>query len=66
MTERTDTRGQRFEFAFPHTKGEPWWLTDGYGYSKAVSPLVWLFYRLGPRRRTERFNERLNGREAPR
>jgi hypothetical protein len=51
----------RFEFAFPHTKGEPWWLTDGYGYSREVSPPVWLFYRAGRRWRTARFNRRIQG-----
>lgn len=49
----------KFEFAFKHTKGEPWWLTDGYGYSREVKAWTWLYYRIGRKRRTDRFNRRL-------
>lgn len=29
----------------PHRKGEPYWLTDGYGYGTAVNPVRWWWRR---------------------
>lgn len=56
-----DPSSGRFEFAFKHTRGEPWWLTDGHGYGREVRPWTWLYYRVGRRWRTARFNREMSG-----
>jgi hypothetical protein len=46
----------KFQFAFGHRRGEPWWLTDGYGHGKKVGPIRWTYYRAVRRWRVARFN----------
>lgn len=55
-----ESRRGKYEYAFPHRKGQPWWLTDAHGNGKEVGPVRWVYYRITRSWRKIRFNRRVN------